>query len=168
MIPITVELVRIMSSPSTCRQTMECLMWINVVKITVIKRVDCTSSWHAQYMYDLFFRVTDEAMPGFGQPPTSLWRRYSEFELLRNYLEITYPAVVVPPLPEKRVSWMFSACFLTSLCRLKLTDFKSEQGTANYEVLFFIVLVICPSWTMWTTFSIILLSMLSMIRYLIR
>lgn len=33
----------------------------------------------------------------------ALWRRYSEFELLRNYLLVYYPHVVVPPLPEKRV-----------------------------------------------------------------
>ncbi|XP_046313930.1 sorting nexin-4 isoform X3 [Marmota monax] len=32
----------------------------------------------------------------------SLWRRYSEFELLRNYLLVYYPHIVVPPLPEKR------------------------------------------------------------------
>jgi PX domain len=43
-------------------------------------------------------------MPNYGMPPVGIWRRYSEFELLRNYLEITYPAIVVPPLPEKRVS----------------------------------------------------------------
>ena len=36
--------------------------------------------------------------------PDALWRRYSEFELLRNYLLVTYPFIVVPPLPEKRVS----------------------------------------------------------------
>ncbi|KAM9582793.1 sorting nexin-4 isoform 3-T3 [Trichechus inunguis] len=34
----------------------------------------------------------------------SLWRRYSEFELLRSYLLVYYPHVVVPPLPEKRES----------------------------------------------------------------
>lgn len=34
----------------------------------------------------------------------SLWRRYSEFELLRRYLAATYPECVIPPLPEKRVS----------------------------------------------------------------
>ncbi len=43
-------------------------------------------------------------MPGYGEPPTSLWRRYAEFELLRTYLETMYPFVVVPPLPEKRVT----------------------------------------------------------------
>ncbi|KAK0183426.1 hypothetical protein PV327_001470 [Microctonus hyperodae] len=38
---------------------------------------------------------------------SSLWRRYTEFEMLRAYLEITYPFVVLPPLPEKKVlySW---------------------------------------------------------------
>lgn len=48
-------------------------------------------------------RVTDEDMPGYLEPPTSLWRRYSEFELLKSYLEAMYPAFVIPPLPEKRV-----------------------------------------------------------------
>lgn len=43
-------------------------------------------------------------MKGYTEDTTSAWRRYSEFELLRNYLEITYPAVVVPPLPEKKVN----------------------------------------------------------------
>ncbi|CAG9823337.1 unnamed protein product [Phaedon cochleariae] len=34
---------------------------------------------------------------------TSVWRRYTEFEQLRDYLEVTYPYIVLPPLPEKRV-----------------------------------------------------------------
>ncbi|XP_072273988.1 sorting nexin-4 [Pyxicephalus adspersus] len=37
----------------------------------------------------------------------SLWRRYSEFELLRNYLSVTYSFVVVPPLPEKRAEFVW-------------------------------------------------------------
>ncbi|ELU02744.1 hypothetical protein CAPTEDRAFT_175446 [Capitella teleta] len=49
-------------------------------------------------------KITDPEMPGHGEPPSSLWRRYSEFELLRCYLEVTYPHIVIPPLPEKRVS----------------------------------------------------------------
>ncbi|XP_012141519.1 sorting nexin-4 isoform X3 [Megachile rotundata] len=32
-----------------------------------------------------------------------LWRRYTEFELLRAYLEVSYPYIVLPPLPEKKV-----------------------------------------------------------------
>ncbi|XP_002119505.2 sorting nexin-4-like [Ciona intestinalis] len=39
---------------------------------------------------------------------TSLWRRYSEFELLRNYLVVIYPAVIVPPLPEKRANFIWN------------------------------------------------------------
>ncbi|KAJ8921916.1 hypothetical protein NQ315_008550 [Exocentrus adspersus] len=34
---------------------------------------------------------------------TTVWRRYTEFEQLRDYLEVTYPYIVLPPLPEKRV-----------------------------------------------------------------
>ncbi|XP_071978243.1 sorting nexin-4 [Engystomops pustulosus] len=36
-----------------------------------------------------------------------VWRRYSEFELLRTYLCVTYPFVVVPPLPEKRAEFVW-------------------------------------------------------------
>uniref|UniRef100_A0A3P9BKM0 Sorting nexin 4 n=1 Tax=Maylandia zebra TaxID=106582 RepID=A0A3P9BKM0_9CICH len=39
--------------------------------------------------------------------PDCLWRRYSEFELLRNYLIVTYPYIVVPPLPEKRAEFVW-------------------------------------------------------------
>jgi len=34
----------------------------------------------------------------------SLWRRYSEFELLHRYLVTTYPYLVMPALPEKRLN----------------------------------------------------------------
>ncbi|KAM4626637.1 sorting nexin-4 isoform 2-T2 [Discoglossus pictus] len=40
-------------------------------------------------------------------PLDALWRRYSEFELLRNYLSVSYPFVVVPPLPEKRAEFVW-------------------------------------------------------------
>ena len=60
----------------------------------------------------IFHRVYDEQMPGYGEAPTSLWRRYSEFELLRNYLEIMYAAIVIPPLPEKRVSIFYDIVYL--------------------------------------------------------
>lgn len=32
-----------------------------------------------------------------------MWRRYTEFEWLHEYLQYTYPYIVIPPLPEKRV-----------------------------------------------------------------
>lgn len=50
------------------------------------------------------FRLLDALAEGRSLAPESLWRRYSEFELLRNYLIVTYPYIVAPPLPEKRVS----------------------------------------------------------------
>ncbi|KAJ0070617.1 hypothetical protein NL108_016906 [Boleophthalmus pectinirostris] len=39
--------------------------------------------------------------------PDMLWRRYSDFELLRTYLLVTYSYVVVPPLPEKRAEFVW-------------------------------------------------------------
>lgn len=49
-------------------------------------------------------RLIDAGGEGRSPAPNFLWRRYSEFELLRSYLVVTYPYIVVPPLPEKRVS----------------------------------------------------------------
>ena len=59
---------------------------------------------HRLTWFLLICRVSDPEMPGYGDPPTAVWRRYSEFELLKNYLDITYSAIVVPAMPEKRVS----------------------------------------------------------------
>ncbi|EDV27645.1 uncharacterized protein TRIADDRAFT_53558 [Trichoplax adhaerens] len=33
----------------------------------------------------------------------SVWRRYSEFDLLRNYFNVTYPYIIIPPIPEKKL-----------------------------------------------------------------
>ncbi|XP_008399783.1 sorting nexin-4-like [Poecilia reticulata] len=52
-------------------------------------------------------RPMDTIAEGRNPPPDSLWRRYSEFELLRNYLIVTYPYIVVPPLPEKRAEFVW-------------------------------------------------------------
>ena len=38
---------------------------------------------------------------------TSIWRRYSEFEILRSYLCAVYPSVIVAPLPEKRANFVW-------------------------------------------------------------
>lgn len=51
----------------------------------------------------LFLFRSVEHIDGPSVLTDSLWRRYSEFELLRNYLLVYYPHIVVPPLPEKRV-----------------------------------------------------------------
>lgn len=77
-----------------------------------ISNIDCIN----MYMVNIFFwlyiwfklylvyRITDKNIKYNGDGTSSLWRRYSEFELLQNYLSITYPYIVVPPLPEKKVS----------------------------------------------------------------
>jgi len=49
------------------------------------------------------------SMDATSEDPTSknrneVWRRYSEFEVLRNFLSVAYPFIVIPPLPEKAVS----------------------------------------------------------------
>lgn len=51
----------------------------------------------------LLARLADAGVGGRSPAPNFLWRRYSEFELLRSYLMVTYPYIVIPPLPEKRV-----------------------------------------------------------------
>jgi len=82
------------------------LQWMEVSVAETEKRIG-QGGVRMQDTYVVYLvetKVIDEEMPGFSHPPTSLWRRYSEFELLRNYLEIMYSAIVVPPLPEKRVS----------------------------------------------------------------
>ncbi|KAH0621323.1 hypothetical protein JD844_022476 [Phrynosoma platyrhinos] len=52
-------------------------------------------------------RAVDSQAEGQCSPPDSLWRRYSEFELLRNYLLVNYPHIIVPPLPEKRAEFVW-------------------------------------------------------------
>ncbi|KAM3588059.1 uncharacterized protein V6R79_020129 [Siganus canaliculatus] len=58
-------------------------------------------------VYLIETRPMDALADGRNPAPDSLWRRYSEFELLRNYLIVTYPYIVVPPLPEKRAEFVW-------------------------------------------------------------
>ncbi|XP_062389767.1 sorting nexin-4 isoform X1 [Sardina pilchardus] len=58
-------------------------------------------------VYLIETRPADAASEGTNSTPDSLWRRYSEFEILRNFLLVTYPFVVVPPLPEKRAEFVW-------------------------------------------------------------
>ncbi|KAJ8003916.1 hypothetical protein DPEC_G00153360 [Dallia pectoralis] len=58
-------------------------------------------------MYLIETRLIDVMTEGHNPAPETLWRRYSEFELLRNYLLVTYPFIVVPPLPEKRAEFVW-------------------------------------------------------------
>ncbi|KAM4601802.1 sorting nexin-4-like [Polymixia lowei] len=58
-------------------------------------------------VYLIETRSMDAIAEGRNPAPDSLWRRYSEFELLRNYLLVTYPFIIVSPLPEKRAEFVW-------------------------------------------------------------
>ncbi|XP_046357377.1 sorting nexin-4-like [Haliotis cracherodii] len=82
------------------------LQWLEITVSEPEKRTNASMKMQDTFIvYLIETRVIDENMKGYGEGATSLWRRYSEFELLRNYLDITYPSVVVPPLPEKKASY---------------------------------------------------------------
>lgn len=51
----------------------------------------------------LVYRVTDPEYKLVQSKISTIWRRYTEFEQIHDYLQVTYPHVVIPPLPEKRV-----------------------------------------------------------------
>ncbi|KAK4881922.1 hypothetical protein RN001_005241 [Aquatica leii] len=80
------------------------LRHIDISVLESEKRTNGTLNLRDYYMvYLLEVRVTD---PKFFNELTNLsmvWRRYTEFEQLYNYLKVTYPYIVTPPLPEKRV-----------------------------------------------------------------
>lgn len=59
------------------------------------------------YMVETKPRDMENIDPMF-EEITAVWRRYSEFELLRNYLVVSYPAIVMPPLPEKRTTFLWT------------------------------------------------------------
>uniref|UniRef100_A0A8C3AXG5 Sorting nexin 4 n=1 Tax=Cyclopterus lumpus TaxID=8103 RepID=A0A8C3AXG5_CYCLU len=60
-------------------------------------------------VYLIETRKCHKQIPEGGTPttPDTLWRRYSEFELLRTYLLVTYPYIIIPPLPEKRAEFVW-------------------------------------------------------------
>lgn len=53
------------------------------------------------YLIDL--KVTDPDYRLVSSKISTIWRRYTEFEQIHDYLLVTYPHVIIPPLPEKRV-----------------------------------------------------------------
>ncbi|KAL3280237.1 hypothetical protein HHI36_017733 [Cryptolaemus montrouzieri] len=59
--------------------------------------------YHTVYLIEV--KVTDSELINSRKlnKLSSIWRRYTEFEQLRDYLAVTYPYTVIPPLPEKRV-----------------------------------------------------------------
>nr|XP_023023052.1 sorting nexin-4-like [Leptinotarsa decemlineata]XP_023023053.1 sorting nexin-4-like [Leptinotarsa decemlineata] len=70
------------------------------------KRVNGSLNLRDYYtVYLIEIKVTDPNFQTKVGKLTTVWRRYTEFEQLRDYLEVTYPYIVLPPLPEKRVMY---------------------------------------------------------------
>nr|XP_033802642.1 sorting nexin-4 isoform X2 [Geotrypetes seraphini]XP_033802643.1 sorting nexin-4 isoform X2 [Geotrypetes seraphini] len=87
-----------------------CLLKKIEIGVSEAEKRNGKTSMNMQETYTAYLietRSVESQLEGQNTPPDSLWRRYSEFELLRNYLLVTYPYVVVPPLPEKRAEFVW-------------------------------------------------------------
>lgn len=58
------------------------------------------------YVIDQLFRRKDGNWTEELSATGAVWRRYSEFELLKIHLENSYPEAIIPPLPEKKASFI--------------------------------------------------------------
>ncbi|KAJ8727386.1 hypothetical protein PYW07_001505 [Mythimna separata] len=68
------------------------------------KRANGTLHVRDHYMvYLIDLKVTDPDYRLVSSKISTIWRRYTEFEQIHDYLLVTYPHVIIPPLPEKRV-----------------------------------------------------------------
>ncbi|XP_060592038.1 sorting nexin-4-like [Ruditapes philippinarum] len=82
------------------------LQWMEIRVSEPEKRTTTAMKMTDTYMvYLVETRIMDNSVKCKGDGTTSLWRRYSEFEILRNYLDIMHPALVIPPLPEKKATY---------------------------------------------------------------
>ncbi|XP_064644457.1 sorting nexin-4-like isoform X2 [Lineus longissimus] len=96
-----------MDSPAPAGRKYKYLrQWMDITLTEPEKRIGTSMKLQETFIvYLVETRVKDPTMKFIGEPTCALWRRYSEFELLRNYLDIMYPSIIVPPLPEKRMSY---------------------------------------------------------------
>ncbi|KAL1491722.1 hypothetical protein ABEB36_012277 [Hypothenemus hampei] len=80
---------------------------INNIEISVSeseKRNNGTLNLREYYtVYLIETKLINQTFEGKLSKHSTLWRRYTEFEQLQSYLELTFPYLVLPPLPEKRV-----------------------------------------------------------------
>ncbi|XP_063517762.1 sorting nexin-4 isoform X1 [Pongo pygmaeus] len=85
--------------------------WLKKIEISVSEAEKRTgrNAMNMQETYTAYLIETRSIEHTDGQSvlTDSLWRRYSEFELLRSYLLVYYPHIVVPPLPEKRAEFVW-------------------------------------------------------------
>ncbi|XP_010792657.1 sorting nexin-4 [Notothenia coriiceps] len=99
---LTVMLQMVEESP-----TLLCRMEICVAESEKRSGKNAVNMQETFTVYLIETRPMDALAEGRNPAPDSLWRRYSEFELLRNYLLVTFPYIVVPPLPEKRAEFVW-------------------------------------------------------------
>ncbi|XP_073490619.1 sorting nexin-4 isoform X2 [Aquarana catesbeiana] len=96
-------------SPPEMMAEEECLLKKMEISVSEAEKRTGKNTVNMQETYTSYLIETRSLEnPSDGQNSLeSLWRRYSEFELLRNHLSVTYPFVVVPPLPEKRAEFVW-------------------------------------------------------------
>ncbi|XP_050669060.1 sorting nexin-4-like [Leptidea sinapis] len=90
---------------------------IKHVDITIVeseKRANGTLHMRDHYtVYLIDVKVTDPDFRLVQTKISSIWRRYTEFEQIHDYLQVTYSHVVIPPLPEKRILYGWRKCDTT-------------------------------------------------------
>ncbi|XP_055493697.1 sorting nexin-4 [Leucoraja erinacea] len=99
-----------LGSHSTIMEGKSCLLKKLEISVSEAEKRTGKNAMNMQEIYTVYLietRPIDSQSDDENSVPDSLWRRYSEFELLRNYLVIGYPCVVVPPLPEKRAEFVW-------------------------------------------------------------
>lgn len=68
------------------------------------KRANGTLNFRDYYIvYLIEVKVNNEEILDRFSKVSTVWRRYTEFEQLHEYLGAKYPYIVIPPLPEKSV-----------------------------------------------------------------
>ncbi|XP_043930950.1 sorting nexin-4 isoform X2 [Protopterus annectens] len=88
----------------------ECLLKKLEISVSEAEKRSGKNAMNMQEMYTVYLietRSIESQNEGQSSATDSLWRRYSEFELQRNYFLVTYPYVIVPPLPEKRAEFVW-------------------------------------------------------------
>lgn len=54
-------------------------------------------------VYLIHTRLVEKRYSSQFTTESRVWRRFSDFEQLRKYLEVTYPSALIAPLPDKRI-----------------------------------------------------------------
>ncbi|XP_024943454.1 sorting nexin-4 isoform X2 [Cephus cinctus] len=98
---------RVANATTTDSETRKEGSLLDHMEITIVEAEKrANGALNIREFYTVYLIETKVTDPDFKRALTrlsSLWRRYTEFELLRAYLEVSYPYIVLPPLPEKKV-----------------------------------------------------------------